>query len=176
MRRKKKPIHLSIIQPMLVSVLLATSIPLVTLAATRTDADAGAESPIFEIYNPRADQTQLFDAVEFRKAHRARYSNPSGEATVSSSISSSQSSAAPCADTQEATSDVKPASTMLRYDDLSTTEKAELWKQLRIGGCPYDVLPGYRELCELMLRQRQRPAAVPKALRNPHQDTLNENR
>jgi hypothetical protein len=179
MRRKKKPIHLSIIQPMLASVLMATSIPLVTLAATRTDADVGAGSPVYQNYNPRADQTALFDQVALRKAHRMRYGSSSSVANTSSSVSSATSSLPPCAAPEAASTDaegVQSSDSMLRYDDLSDTEKAELRKQIRIGGCPYDVLPGYRQLCELMLKQHRaiHPAAVPSADAEQNRFNMND--
>lgn len=182
MRKKKKAIHLSVIQPMLASVLMATSIPLVTLAATRSDADLGGDTPTFQNYEPKAGQTGLFDAVEFRKAHRMRY-NSSASVPASSARSSVSSSLPPCAapeasSTEDADSSVSSSAAMLRYDDLTSNEKNELRKQIRIGGCPYDVLPGYRELCELMLKQHQaiHPAAVLTPLRNPDQEEFNENR
>jgi hypothetical protein len=175
-RKQKKGVHVSFVQPILASILMATSIPLVTLASARTDADVGADSPIFQIYNPRADQSGLFDRVEFRKAHRMRYMDESSSA---SSVRSSKaaSSVSPCADVQEEEGASSSAGTMLRYDDLTDTQKAELRKQLRIGGCPYDVLPGYRELCELMLEQRQsvHPSASLTPLLNPNQERFNEN-
>lgn len=184
MRKKsKKAIHLSIIQPMLASVLMATSIPLVTFAATRSDADLGGESPVYQNFNQRADQTYLFDAVEFRKAHRMRYDNTGSSASTSSAASSAHSSLPPCALPNASSTEggsgtgMSSSSASLRYEDLSTTEQGELRKQLRIGGCPYDVLPGYRELCESMLKQNQaaHPAALLKPLRNPNQEMFNDN-
>lgn len=186
MRKKsKKAIHLSIIQPMLASVLMATSIPLVTFAATRSDADLGAGTPTYQNYKPRTDQTHLFDFVEFRKAHRMRYDNTGSSAPASSASSSSSARPAvpPCATPDASATDegsdtgMSSSSASLRYEDLSTTEKTELRKQIRIGGCPYDVLPGYRELCESMLKQNQaaHPAALLKPLRNPNQEMFNDN-
>lgn len=176
-KKKKQPVHVSFMQPILASMLLATSVPLISLASARSNADTGSTTPVYQQFTPRSDQTGLFDRAAQRRAHRDRYAPQSANTSSVSSSSSADAEVAPCASATSAST--SSASTMLRYDDLSDSEKSELRKQLRIGGCPYDVLPGYRQLCELMLKQRQeiygRPSAPRAPLRNSRQERFSEN-
>lgn len=181
MRKKKQPVHASFVQPIMMSMLLAVAVPLVSLASARTNADTGASTPVYEQYTPRTDQSGLVDKAALRRAHRERYAPETNQAPSSSASSDAAASAdSPCITMpkqQSQSSSLSP--TMFRYDDLTDTQKAELRKQLRIGGCPYDVLPGYMELCELMLKQRREiqghPAATRLPLKNPYQEQFSEN-
>lgn len=73
----------------------------------------------------------------------------------------------PC-DPAPADAAVEATPRALSYEDLSLVERATLNKQLRIGGCPQDVLPGYQALCESMLKKQKRPE-IKTGLRHPAQ-------
>ena len=181
---KKKSHEQTIVQTMLVSVALATAVPLVTLVFAQSDDQANTHSSssddaiVYKQFHDREDQTKLFNAAEFRKAARARYDK--NGFTVSSSATSSQPALPPC--NPAATSSVPSAEApvhdaALQLQDLDAQQQRDLRMQLRIGGCPFDALPGYRELCESLLKDQQRsePPVSLKPLKNSVQAAREEN-
>lgn len=108
----------------------------------------------------------LFDSSQYRLLRREAHSEkfipeiPRTEVPTSSSSSSSSSSVS-----------VTPALEEWTIDDLSSTERDALNKQLRSNACPQSADARYLRLCERLLRRKlsTHPAAYPQGLRNPNQ-------
>lgn len=105
----------------------------------------------------------LFDPAQYRLLRREAHSEkyiPEPSRTSAESSSSSSSSVSASSAPEEWT-----------LDDLSTTERDTLNKQLRSNACPQSADPHYKRLCERLLRRKLNihPAAYPQGLRNPNQ-------
>lgn len=106
----------------------------------------------------------LFDPTEYRLLRRAsraeKFIAEPSRPTVESSSSTSSSS-----------SSVSSAPEEWTIDDLTTTERDTLSKQLRSNACPASADLRYKRLCERLLRRKlnTHPAAYPQGLRNPNQ-------
>lgn len=93
------------------------------------------------------------------RINRLRLQTEQGTVAPAASAASSSSSLAPCAVSSSSSSAASQQAVKWLYEDLSTTQKAELERQLDIGGCPQTGTDaGYRLLCEDLLRTRLTPA------------------
>ena len=152
--------------PSVVMALLAILIPLFAghIVSVPAASIAGDTSKTFVPSFARS----LFDPSEYRLLRRASRAEkfipvtPRAVHTVSSSSSSSSLSSS---------ISVSPAAEEWTIDDLSTTERDTLNKQLRSNACPQSADPRYKRLCERLLRRKlsTHPAAYPQGLRNPNQ-------
>lgn len=142
--------------------LMLVSIAVPTVALGVVAASAASEiSP-----STKSTNHDLFELRSFRLQQRLR----TQEAVVPSASAEPVHPAAPtvpCAPAEEAETETAPENRLI-YEDLTMPQREVLRKQLRIGGCPQDVLPGYRELCETLLKQ-QRNAETKTGLTNPNQ-------
>ncbi len=160
-KKHKKSAEHAIVQPILASILLATALPLVSLVSARSETivDDSPEGVLssndfqYKLFRPRENQTKLFDPLEFRKLMRANHQDGEGPAQVevevpASEPASSQPAINPCDPEAVSSAPAAEETKALKLEDLSTNELNDLRRQLRIGGCPYDVATGYRLLCE----------------------------
>lgn len=148
--------------PSVVLALAAILVPLFAghiVSVPAMDAVAGDTSRTFIPSFSRS----LFDPTEYRLLRRAsraeKFIPETSRATVDSSSSSSSSVS------------VSSVPEEWTIDDLSTTERDTLNKQLRSNACPQSADPRYKRLCERLLRRKLNihPAAYPQGLRNPNQ-------
>lgn len=130
--------------------LVTVAIPLTVLGALVTSA-ASSDSDS----NPRSLQYEFFDLRSFRLQQRSNHTYEPAPSSVT---------VHPAAADQFL--HAASGSGALKYSDLSASERETLRLQLRIGGCPQDALPGYRMLCEKMLKARPHPA-VREGLKSP---------
>ncbi|MBP7114310.1 MAG: hypothetical protein KBA40_02540 [Candidatus Peribacteraceae bacterium] len=141
--------------------LVSIAVPTVVLGVVAVSA-ASDISPVTKSTNH-----ELFELRSFRLQQRLR----TQDSVVPASSAEPARRAAPtvpCASDTEVTETEEASESPLIFEDLSMTQREILRKQLRIGGCPQDVLPGYRQLCESLLKQQQTLEAK-TGLTNPHQ-------
>ncbi len=117
-----------------------------------------------EINNPKSTNFQLFDESEFRQLRREVRKEI--VPIVTTKEEPTLHLAAPCDPAKSAMPIQEEKS--LRYQDLSSTEREALRLQLRIGGCPQQADPGYKALCESMLKTQEAKKSL-KGLRHPSQ-------
>ncbi len=138
--------------------LVAVAVPSLLFGAVITSAAS-------TFTDPKELHYELFDLAAYklqrRAAHTVKSAAPEHKAATTVSPES------PC-DTKTEQTDDTVTSDELSLGDLSPTERDALWKQLRIGGCPQDVLSGYKALCEEMLKRRGPRVSLP-GLVNPRQ-------
>jgi len=141
--------------------LVSIAVPTVVLGVVAASA-ASEISPVAKSMNH-----ELFELRSFRLQQRLR----TQDAVIPAALAEPARPAAPtmpCApDAVSVESDASEEHPLI-LEDLTITQREILRKQLRIGGCPQNVLPGYRELCETLLRQQQSPESR-AGLANPNQ-------
>lgn len=140
-------------------VLVTIAVPTVALGIAVTSAASEINT------EPRSQQFELFNIDQFRFLKREiRMSAP---ATPSSDAVHPAATVKPC-DSVDETSSSSSASAVLTVQDLTTSQRETLRRQLRIGGCPQDADPAYKALCESLLKQ-QKPKEYLKGLKHPEQ-------
>lgn len=141
---------------------------LVALAVPTTLLGVAAVSAASELNNPKSTQFELFDADKFRILRR-KAREDRGTPVKSETKHEAPKTLVPCEPSSEDNGETATETeAKLRYDDLSDVEKDALRKQLRIGGCPQDALPGYKALCEAMLKTQEAKKPL-KGLKHPSQ-------
>lgn len=110
---------------------------------------------------PKPLQNHLFDASEFRLLKRKARSEKFIQDKRGSSSSSSTSSMDPCDATQSANTEG-----MLQLEDLSTSQRETMRRQLRSGACPQEAMYEYRMLCERLLKEQKHRAPM-RGPKNP---------
>lgn len=112
----------------------------------------------------------LFNAREFLSTRRARNDLLTNRSDTSPAISpSSAASVNPC---NPAAPSTPPAATSsvdtLTLDDLTSTQRATLTRQLRHSACPSGVDLAYEQLCRRLLKEQGSPETR-TGLKNPGQ-------
>lgn len=99
-------------------------------------------------YDPKLQQHSLFDRAEFVRIRRAVRADRINKDVYYNPPISSRSSV----------SSLSSSISLLEYDgtltleDLSSTERDTLRKQLRVRACPAHAHAGYKKLCESLLK------------------------
>ena len=147
-------------EPSLALALVALLTPLLSAGVATSFAEGVNEhTPLlfdYSLFNPRA----------FLINRRLRNAAPSLAPVHQSSSASSVPTVNPCDPTPAVSS--SSVSAELRLQDLTSTERETLRRQLRNHACPQKADPRYQRLCERMLRAM--PALESKTgLANPNQ-------
>lgn len=147
------------VQPLLLLVLVAMSLPLMTLAAIEATETLQYGKP------------ETFDTTEFRRMvreHRKNLEDLPVEDDDADAVEETRPAVQPCnpaAPVQEDSAVGSDETTILKWGDLTNTEKYQMRINLKHGGCPNTVLPGYRELCQILLKAKGSPYKVRAGLR-----------
>lgn len=142
---------------MLVAIAVPTVLVGVLTVSAASDVSVEAKSTYHELFNLRS----------FRIQQRMnRQSQPAS--TVESETHPAAKTLAPCAPTDTSTTKTEKPARPLIFEDLDMHQRETLRKQLRIGGCPQDVDPAYRQLCESLLKKQKRPETK-AGLKHPEQ-------
>lgn len=138
--------------------LVALAVPVTLLGVAAVSAASG-------LRDVQSMHFELFDADEFRQLQREVHADTPDAVTEEDEMETETLN--PCDPVQEARP-VKEEEKPLLYQDLSSTEREALRIQLRIGGCPTDVLPGYKALCERLLKYQVQRETM-EGLKSPQQ-------
>jgi len=152
-------------EPKMFFPLVAISVVLVLLGIIEITSITSAKAVITTNYrNPTLTGHDLFDASKFRLLRRAVRA-PVSSASSASSSSAVSSSAASSSVSSES---VHSAALELKLEDLTSTQRETLRRQLRVYACPTDVDPAYTALCEKMLKA-QGHLKILQGPKNPNQ-------
>ncbi len=99
-------------------------------------------------YNPKSLSHGLFDVSEFVRVRRNARADRLNKDVYYLAPSSSSSMISSPNDTRS----LLEKSTDIRFEDLSSTEREALRKQLRVRACPENAHLGYKKLCESLLK------------------------
>ncbi len=149
-------------EPSLALALIALVAPVLTagIAPSFAEGTTGHTSLLFDY--------SLFNPQEFLMQRRLRNAAPAVIVPVDQGGSiSSAATVNPC-DPTPATVPLVSVPSELTYDDLTSTERDTLRKQLRNHACPQHADPQYQRLCERMLRAMPAPETR-TGLANPNQ-------
>ncbi len=145
-------------------VLVTIAVPTV-LVGVLTVSAASELSPV-----TKSTYHQLFNVRSFRLRQRELHLDavpvPAADADMSHPAAIDLKPCDPAGSVVEKTKTQSPRP--LIFEDLDRLQRETLRMQLRIGGCPQDALPAYKQLCESMLKQQKSPETK-TGLRHPEQ-------
>ncbi len=154
-------------EPSWVLALVAIAAPVLAAGITPLFAENSVSEPYVQQSGFMGQS--LFNAKEFLSTRRARNDALTNRSDTSSAISpSSAATVNPCNPAAPASAPAASSANALTLDDLTSTQRATLTRQLRHSACPSGVDPAYEQLCRRLLKEQGSPETR-RGLANPDQ-------